>query len=769
MNGIYTKLEFNYIREKLASYTHTEIAHNRAINLEMLEKEELIEELDELNEAIIFASKYKPLAIGNHRNIMKELALLLKEGSASLEFFVSVSDLLGNIIDIQKYMPSEDCFKTISNYVSSLKPLTSLKSKIDSVISKDMTIYDNASSHLSSIRYQIRKEESGQGKILSSLMNKYRNYLNDERMAMKDDGLTLPVKITYKNRVEGIVIDYSTSRNTAFIMPLEIILSNNKIASLKEEEEQEIIRILKELARHASKDIDDIRRNLFTISHLDYLFAKANYAAEIKGEIAVISEDEEFILYDARHPLIDQSKVIANSFILDEQKIMLITGPNAGGKTVALKTAGLLVLMHQCGLAIPVSENSKIPYFENIFVDIGDDQSLSDNLSTFTAHMRALKKAVNGVNSASLVLIDELGTGTSPLDGEALGIGVLKYLHELEAYAILSSHYDGLKSFALENRYILNASMIFNEEKLIPTYKIRLGVAGKSYGLEVATREGINKTIIQYARDYIFEKKNSDKELALSELNSRLLEVDNLRKELEEQNENMRKIAESQKRELNAIKEEKRKLEETLEEQRLELLEKAKEEVEKMMEDFKNKKEHKLHEVIEMKKKIDDKLVQNEELEDEDIDISIFKVNDYVIHKESSQKGTIKAINKDSAVLILDSGLTLKVKLKTLRPATKIKKKHVETFTGYSRLNKSVSLEFNVIGLTVAEAIPAIAKYLDDARTVRFHQVRIIHGSGTGKLRSAVHEYLKKQSFVEEFRLGGMGEGSVGATVVKLK
>ncbi len=767
MDDIYTKLEFNHVRDKLASFTHTEIAKNRALTLEKLEVADLKEELNELKETLYFTSKYKSLYIGYHRNIMKDLALLIKDGSASLPFFVSVSDLLENIIDIQKSSPTDENTPIINNYVKSLKPLTSLKSKIDSVISKDMTIYDNASSSLSNIRFQIKKEQNGQNKILSSLMNKYRNYLNDERMALKSEGLTLPVKITYKNRVEGVIMDYSSSKNTAFIMPLEIILSNNKIQSLKEEEEQEIIRILKDLARYVSKEVDDIRKNLFTISHLDYLFAKANYASEIKANIALTSNDK-LILYDARHPLIDQNKVISNSFILDEQKIMLITGPNAGGKTVALKTVGIIVLMHMCGLAIPVSDNSCVPYFDNIFVDIGDDQSLSDNLSTFTSHMRALKKAIDGVDSTSLVLIDELGTGTSPLDGEALGIGVIKFLNNQNAYAILSSHYDGLKSFALENDYILNASMIFNEEKLSPTYKIRLGVAGKSYGLEVALREGINETIINYAKEYIHEKKNSDKELALSELNNRLLEIDNLRKELEEQNNKMKETLKEQNKELNLIKEEKKKLEEHFSEQKEELLQKAKEEVELMMESFKSKKEHKLHEVIEMKKKIDDKLNNEEEIE-EDIDTSIFKVNDYVLHKETSQKGTIKSINRDSALLILDSGLTLKVKLTTLRPEKKIVKKTVDTFTSYSKLNKSVSLELNVIGLTVSEAIPAVAKYLDDARTVHFHSVRIVHGCGTGTLRKAIHDYLKKQPFVEDFRLGGMGEGGVGATVVKIK
>ncbi len=765
---LYSKLEFNKVIDDVKKFAHTEIASYQFKNLKILDKEDLQIELDELKETIQYVGKYQSLAITNHKNIMPSLSFLLKDGVANVEFLSSVSNLLRNVSEVIIDFKNDEQFPILKKYVQSLKPLDNLRNRIDSVVSPDLSIYDNASSNLNYIRRQIMKEQSSQGQILNSLMNKYRNYLNDERMAFKEQGLTLPIKATYKNRVNGIVLDVSSSGNTYFIQPIEILQSNNKINELKIEEQQEILIILRELSKLCLKEVDDIRRNLFTISHLDYLFAKALYASETKSNVCNLSEKQEIILLNARHPLINKEKVISNTFILDKERIMLITGPNAGGKTVALKTVGLLSLMFLCGLPIPVDEESVLPYFDNIFVDIGDDQSLLDNLSTFTAHMVSLKNTLENVNENSLVLIDELGTGTAPSDGEALGIGVLKFLHEKHAFAILSSHYDGLKSFALENTYILNASMIFNEEKLSPTYKIRLGVAGKSYGLEVAQRENIPSYVIEKAKEYLEEKKNSDKELALNELNQRLNEIQLLKESLQEQNVQLHNLIKNKQDEYNKVVLEKRKLEDSFEKEKEELIKKTQKEIKEMMESFKNKKDVKLHEVINLKKNVDN-MLKNEDEEIIDDEVYDFKVNDYVLHKESSQKGTIKQIVKDNVVLLLDSGLTLKVKASSLRPALKAKKKKQEIYTSFSTLNKNVSLECNVIGCHVDEALSIVAKYLDDARCVHFKEVRIIHGSGTGRLRQAIQTYLKKQTFVEDFRLGGAGEGGVGATVVKLK
>lgn len=767
MTNIYEKLEFNKILDQLKFYAHLELTLKYISNLKMLEEDNLSYALKELNEAIAFANKYKGISCFNIKNIMPSLLNLVKDGTASIDFFVTISLMQENIIAIKKDYPNDENYPLLNNYVSNLKALESLKNRIDSVIASDASIYDNASSKLFSLRNQIKHEESNQPKIISSLMNKYRSFLNDERIVLKNKGLALPIKTTFKNKLDGIVVDVSASGNTTFIMPIEILLSNNKIELLKEQEQEEILHILKDLAHIAANNVEDLKNNLLTLTHLDFLFAKVSYAFDLHAIVGRKSDTFSLIL--ARHPLIDYTKVIANSFVLDKERIMLITGPNAGGKTIALKTIGIIILMHQCGLAIPCIDGS-IPFFENIYLDIGDDQSLENNLSTFTSHMRALKNAILNVNDKSLVLIDELGSGTSPLDGEALAIGVIKHLHAKNAYALVSSHYDGLKSFALEQDYILNASMIFDEINLKPTYKIRLGVAGKSYGIEVAEREGIPSSIINEAKTYIQEKKNSQKEETLESLNAKLLEVDNLKAELTLKNQELMETLNKQNQELEKIKKEKQDLMDNLQEEKAKLLLEAREEVETMMDEFKNKKDKKMHEVISLKKKIDDQIADLDPKEENSLPDD-FKINDRVSYENN--KGFIKSITKNKAQVVLDSGLTVTLKLGMLKHVAsnnKVKRPVSNDVFVTSKLSSyNIPLQCNVVGMHIDEALETVARYLDQAVAVKYHRVRIIHGNGTGKLRSAIHEFLKKQKYVESYSLAFTSEGGTGATVVNLK
>ncbi len=768
MKDIYEKLEFYKIKDKLKQYVHCELALYYVQNLKMLSKDALEYALKELNEASMYASNYKGIVIYQIKNIMNDLSLLLKEGNANIEFFYTVSLMLENVYQIKKDYIKEERFAILNSHIDNLKNLESLKNRIDSIISNDLSIYDHASNQLYSLRNQIKKEEASQSKILSSLMNKYRAYLNDERMALRSQGLALPIKTSFKNKVDGVVIDMSSTGNTSFIMPIEILLSNNKISLLKEQEQQEIIRILKDLANYCTQFVDDIRRNLITLASLDFLFAKVAYGFEIKGVIAQKKDSIELV--EARHPLIDMDKIVANSFIFENKKIMLITGPNAGGKTVALKTVALLVVMNQCALMVP-SKEANLPYFSNIFLDIGDDQSLSENLSTFTSHINALKNAVSNVDEQSLVIIDELGHGTSPLEGEALAVGVLKFLHEKNSFAMVSSHYDGLKNFALENDYILPCSMIFDEDNLCPTYKIRLGSISKSYGIEVSLREGLKQEIIDYAKEYLSKIKNSQQEKTINVLNNKLLEVDNLKAILEEEKKSLEENLKKQEQELNKIKQEKAKLEDSFQEEKEKMLLDAKKDVENLLAQFKQKKDVKLHEVIALKKKLDDSI--NSEQEEIDENSEIFKINDRVIYKPNSLKGYVKEISKDKVIINLDTGLIIKVKSNTLthvKENNNVKKvPNKPLFISKHDLNMSVSLECNVIGLHVQEALEVISKYLDDALKVKYKQVRIIHGNGTGKLRFAIHEYLKKQKFVSSFYLGTTYEGGTGSTVVNIK
>ena len=474
MKSIYQVFEFDQVKKLIEKYSKTELGLEKIRSLEMFDNSfDLKNELSHLEEIISYTLKYRNLVITNHKNILPHLSIIKKGGSCGIEFFYQVLQYLENAKILKDEVIKDERYSFLLESIRNLNELESVAHRLERTITKDLEISDNASIALREIRKNLSSEIASQSKIINSLMMKYKDYLNDERVALRNASFTLPIKSTYKHRVDGITIDESDSGLTCFIEPTEIIASNNKIQRLKEKEKEEINRILEELSSLIKDYVYEVIYDVETICYLDFLLSKANYAIETDSKIARLREEKRIKLKDARHPLIDKKKIVKNSFILDKNRIMLITGPNAGGKTVALKVIGLLVIMNQCGLALPTSEEAELSFFKNIFVDMGDNQSLIDNLSTFSGHIKNIIEIVNDLTEDSLVIFDELGTGTSPLDGEALGIGVINHLNKIGSFADLTSHYDGLKTFALENDYILNASMEFDEENISPTYRLR--------------------------------------------------------------------------------------------------------------------------------------------------------------------------------------------------------------------------------------------------------------------------------------------------------
>ena len=765
MKDIYQCFEFNIVKKNLEKYAKGEIALRRIRELEMFSsEEELTNELRYLNEMISYTLKYRSLDIFPHKDIFLTLSSLEKEGVGNIAFFYQVSFLLENVDQIKEESSKDDNYPLIMKEINDLIFIPSLKSQIDRVITKDLQISDNASSTLRDIRRSLRNEEQGQSKIISSLMNKYKDILNSEKFTMRDSSYVLPVKSSYKNSVSGLVIDESDSGLTVFIESSEILESNNKIIRLKEKEQEEIKRILKELSLLCAKYVNEIKLDLEIISYLDFLLAKANYAIELKCEVASLTNERVILLKNARHPLIDQNKVVSNSFFLDKQKIMLISGPNAGGKTVCLKVIGLMIIMNQCGLALPV-EKATLCFFDNVFVDMGDNQSLQDNLSTFSGHVKNLKEILENVTSSSIVIFDELGTGTSPLEGEALGVGVISYINSLGCFGIFTSHYEGLKTFALENDYILNASMAFDEEKIEPTYHLRLGVAGKSYGLELSQRMGVDERVIAISKNYLEEKKKTDKEITLALLNQKLeeneaIKMDLIRKEKELEEKNL-----SLEKEINKYKKMNNQIFLDSEKEKEKLIEQAKEEISTIVEEFKKNSSNKLHEVIGVKKRLDDLKQEEDEEEEEKKAINL---NDYVRIIDSDIAGKVVRIKGENISIITEQGMSLNVKSSQVEKYKKAPKKK-ERYSSLFKTTKQVKLECNLIGLRVEEALLELDKYIDDALVAHYKEVRIIHGSGTGRLRSAVHDYLNKRKEIKSYRLGGLGEGGVGATVVSFK
>lgn len=768
MKDIYETFEFNEIIKMIEPYAKTEIGLRTIRNLKMFTDVSLLnDELSHLEEIISYTQKYRNLKIYPHKDISTFISLIKKGGRGNIEFFYQVHQYLENAKELIDETVKDENYPYLNSLISSLNDLENLKYRIEKVINKDLTISDNASSTLREIRKQLKNEITSQSKIMNSLMIKYKDYLNDEHVALRNANYTLSIKQTYKNKVDGVVVDESTSGNTAFIEPLEIIVSNNKIKRLKEKEKEEIDRILDELTASSYNNIDDIKVDQDVITYLDFLLAKGNFALDNNYLVPKIVDGKKISFIGARHPLINVNKVVKNDFVLDKEKIMIITGPNAGGKTVALKVIGLLVIMAESGLALPTSKRGELSFFSSVYVDMGDSQSLIDNLSTFSGHIKNLKEIISLIDDSSLVIFDELGSGTSPLDGEALAISSIKYIHEKNAFGIITSHFDGVKTFALENNdYILNASMAFDEENITPTYRLRLGVAGKSYGLEMAYRLGLDRTILLDASNYLEEKRKSDKEITLKMLQKKLEENEQIQFELKEKEDLLNK-------KLNSLEVQKKELQrqidlvkENAEEEKEKLVKEAKEKIEKAYEEFTSNEDKKLHQVIKVKKDLDDLL--------DDVDSNseatfIPSIGDFVRATNYGVIGKVIRIKGDNITLITNGGMNITAKVNELTKVSKAQEPKKKVYTPSYKLDKKVPLECNIVGYHIEEGIREIDKYLDDAITAHYSEVRLIHGSGTGKLRNAVHEYLNKRKDIKSYRLGGLGEGGVGATVVTLK
>ena len=767
MKNIYSTLEFDIVKKQIEQYAKTERALRLIRELQMFDdEEELKDELGYLDEMISYTVKYRALSIYPHNDIYVQIKGLEKDSIGSIELFYQVSSLLGNIEEIKEASPKDDKYPRIMALISSMVEIPSLKNQIDRIITPSLEVSDNASSALRTIRNQIRNEQNSQSKIIGSLLSRYKDVLNSDKYTFRDEAYVLPVKATNKNSVSGIVVDESDSGLTVFIEPTEILESNSKIARLKEKEFEEIQKILAELSSYTIRYSTEILLDLDLISKIDFLLAKAHYALEINGEVASLTDERKIMLKNARHPLIDKKKVVANSFFLDKEKIMVISGPNAGGKTVALKVIGLLVLMNQCGLALPTSEKATLCYFDNIYVDMGDNQSLLDNLSTFSGHIKNLTEIIDSITDKSLVILDELGTGTSPLEGEALGVGVIEHLHELGCFGIFTSHYEGLKNFALEHDYILNASMAFDEENISPTYHLRLGVAGKSYGIALATRMNLNHDVLSKAQVYLDEKVKTDKDITLQALNQKLEENEGIRYELLKAQEEIEKQKHHLDNEIEKYKRLENKIFLDSEKKKDELIKDAKEQIDAIVEEMKQKENFKLHEVIGAKKKLDD--LSSKEEDEEEVTITI-NVGDNVRMIDSDISGKVIKLKGENVTILTDRGMNLNVKLNQLEHYVPKAKKKQNMFVSGFRTMKSVPLECNIVGEYVEEGIQIVDKYLDDCVSVHYKECRIIHGHGTGKLREAVHKYLDTRKDIKSYRLGGMGEGGVGATVVYFK
>ncbi len=766
MQDIFKTFEFDKIQDALLNLAKTDLARQKILNLSFLDKNQLKIEKDKLNEMHFLISRYSSLPINPSKTAIDIINMGKRSGILSCKDFYDISLDIETSFALNQYFKKVDIsLPLLRGMYDKMFDLTNLYSQIKRIVSPSLTVKDDASELLYSLRNKIKSKEKKLQELSLHLTSMYKDYLNDDRSTIRDGHIVLPVKVTYKNKIGGIIYDISDSGSTVFIEPIEIVELNNEITTLKLEENEEVRRILFNLTNLVIIQEKEIINNNEIIGELDFLTSKALYQIEIDGVVASFDEEKRSIyLSKARHPLIDKNKVVANDYQLDEKRrILVISGPNAGGKTVSLKTVGLLVMLNQMGLCVSATE-AKMSYFEHIYIDIGDNQSLSDNLSTFSAHISNIAYILKNVKNNDLVLIDELGTGTDPLEGEAIALSVIKYLRQKGCFGLVSSHFNKLKEYAFISDGVENSMMIFDEEKLLPTYIFKQSTPGKSYAFDVSSRYGLPQFIIDDAtKELEKNNKNKDNNL-LFVLQEKMDETTRLENKLKQ----MEKDLIDKENKLNNLKS-------SLEKRKENLLEEVKDEKEKMIEDTKQKidkiikelssnKENKMHEYIDAKARL-------EELK-EDVEEEIFnddiKINDYVYIPSLNVYGLVKRIKGEKAYLDTDSGMGMNVSLSHLKKIDKPKiqsmpKKQKEVY-----IDEPIPMELNLIGERVDDALQKLDKYIDQARLRHMNGVRIIHGFGSGALRRAVREYLKTQKDVE-FRSGNEYEGGGGATLVTFK
>ena len=682
-----------------------------------------------------------------------------------------------------------------------LYPLKSLSREILRCILSEEEIADEASPGLRRVRREI-KEASGR---IHQQLNKMVNvtlapYLQDSVITMRGNRYCIPIKSEYKNQVQGIVHDQSASGSTLFIEPAAIVNLNNTIRELNLQEKQEIEKVLASLSAEAADNLMALKDDAANMTKLDFIFAKAKLALAQNATMPLLNNRRYIKINKGRHPLIDKKKVVPIDLELgDDYDLIVITGPNTGGKTVTLKTIGLFELMGMAGLHIPAGDRSEIALFDEVYADIGDEQSIEQSLSTFSSHMTTIVDILKDVNESSLCLFDELGAGTDPTEGAALAISILNYLHERGIRAVATTHYSELKVYAMNTPGVTNASCEFNVETLQPTYRLLIGVPGKSNAFAISKKLGLPDDIIDAAREQLSQETQNMEDI--------LADLEEKRVKIQREQDEITSLKESIAKEQKQL----RNKEKLLDERREKILEKANEEARDILADAKKKADEAISELRKTGRGGD---MASMERTRSALREQVSKKNEKLSRKEedSAPRGRLKAsdLHVGDKVKVISMGLTgvvtaladsngkvsvrcgimnSKAALSDLalieedvygnpvRSSSKSSmKKAFENAGGagnkqrdldFSR-NQSISPELNLLGLTTDEALNKLDKYLDDARMSHLSSVRIVHGKGTGALRKAVHNYLRKQKWIKSYRLGDFGEGDAGVTIVQL-
>lgn len=788
MNQTYlNKLEYNQILQKLTTYCHTYIGKNLAINLLPSNKKETVSStLAETSEAVSLIERSSTPPISEIDDIGVYLKLLESSSTISAKALLSVVNILEMSDELIEYFSSfinTDDFSHLNGYFSELYTNHSIVDKIKKCVIDENTIADNSSNTLANIRRRERRLEQDIKSKLNTILHSssYSKYIQENVVTIRNDRYVIPVKQEYRSYVKGFVHDMSSSGSTVFIEPLAVFEFNNELNNLKIDESAEIERILYNLSSMLFAYTTEIRLDVSIIGKLDFIFSKAKYSNSIKGITPKINDEKFAELINARHPLIDENKVVPTTLSIGKDfSLLIITGPNTGGKTVTLKTVGLLELMACSGLNIPADEKSSIYVFDEIFADIGDDQSISDSLSTFSSHMINISHILKTATENSLILVDELGSGTDPIEGANLAISILEYFKNNDILTIATTHYQELKRYALVTSNVQNASVEFDIENLKPTYRLLLGIPGKSNAFAISEKLGIKKEIIDKARS-LMDKQDVDIEALLKKIYDDKIEIEREKEEIQKNLNQVEVLKKNLQRDDSKLKQQEQELINNAKLKARDILLDAKNEASKLISEMK-KIENTSGAVDELNNlrnslnsSIKEKSIKDtvENVACNPISRDLIKNGTKVYITNLNQNGIIcsSKINKNDEVQVQIGLIKTNVNIEYLELPRDLKNDLTKPVVSSSpKVNKTrfANSEINVIGLTVDEAIPLVDKFLDDCFLAKIQTARIVHGKGTGKLRNAIQSFLKKHKRVKSFRVGGFGEGEMGVTVVEL-
>lgn len=790
MNANYlNKLEYFKILETLSTFATTYIGKNMCLNLLPSNKQDDVKNrLLETDEAVkvLYRSSTPPLSEIADNTI--NLKTLESFGTLSLKSLLDITDILKIADSLKKYFYTDyivpEDFEILNSIFSLLYSNSSIIKKIDTCILDENTLNDNASSNLLSIRKKQRNLEQDIKSKLTNFLHSssYSKYIQENVVTIRNDRYVIPIKEEYRSQVKGFIHDVSSSGSTIFIEPISVFELNNELANLKIEENFEIEKILQDLSKLFYPYIEELKLDIECIGKLDFIFAKAKYSKLINAITPIINEEKKIVLENAKHPLLDQKKAVPCSLTLGKDfNTLVITGPNTGGKTVTLKTIGLLTCMACSGLNIPASQNSSIYVFDNVFADIGDDQSISDSLSTFSAHMKNIVDIVNNSTSNSLILVDELGSGTDPIEGASLAISVLDYFTNNHSLTVATTHYQELKKYALTRNDFENASVEFDINTLSPTYHLLIGVPGKSNAFEISRKLGLSEKIIENAKSNL-TKKDVDFEELLKNIYDNKSKIEHEKAQISEELEKIETLKKSLERDNSKLLEQEKNLINDAKIKARNILLEAKEEANSIISDM-NKISEDVSDVSNSKlNNLRNKLnnsIKNISLEatkdNSNTSNSISKdeavPNTNVFVTTLGKNGVIVSnISKSNEVQVQVGSMKMSINIKYLQ---KLKSPAVNKSANTSHVSvsktRNAKSEINIIGLNVDEATFVVDKFLDDCALAKLETVRIVHGKGTGKLRDGVHKFLKSNPHVKSFRMGTYGEGEMGVTVVTLK